>query len=77
MANPREYWTCRVLRTTDGSVTYKCHRVGRKRAEREAAAWNAEDGYEAMVVNEWNPFYKAEQRAWRKAIIDGGRFFPE
>ena len=76
MANPREYWTCRVLRA-DGSVTYHCDRVGLAHAEREAAAWNGEDGYEAMVVNESNPFYRAEQRAWRKAIIDGGRFFPE
>ena len=76
MANPREYWTCRVLRA-DGSVTYKCHRVGPVHAEREAAAWNAEDGWSAMVVKESNPFYKAERAAWRKAIVDGGRFFPE
>lgn len=70
----RTYYTVRVTRD-DGSVTYKCNRVGLAHAERERDAWTAE-GYEAIVVNCANPIYKLDQRAWRRAIIDGHRYFP-
>lgn len=75
MADTRDRFTVRVTRE-DGSVTYKCDRVGLVHAERERDAWLGE-GYDAVVVNCANGYYREEQKKWRRAVIDGGRYFPE
>ena len=69
----RKRYTVRVTRD-DGSVTFKCDRVSESHAIRERDAWRAE-GWEAEIVNVKDA--RVELRAWRAAVRETGRYYPQ
>jgi hypothetical protein len=69
----RERIIVRVTRP-DGSVTFRCDRPTRVRAERERDAWNDTDSYRAEIVSLDDS--RAELRAHAAAVKRGDRYFP-